>query len=148
MKLNLITIQLYNALPEEDPLKKIKKVSPENFNMVYSLLKNKNIEEINIMDLTSSKLIKDREKVKVRDHINKTGSNLIIGNQAFLKLDFIDLSQIYNYDNKSIITTCCGKYLDKKFDYPSHYLSNITILAHALKIETINACLYNLHKIN
>tara|TARA_B110000438_G_C15813864_1_gene650988 strand:+ start:5 stop:451 length:447 start_codon:yes stop_codon:yes gene_type:complete len=148
MKLNLITTQLYNALPKKDPLKNIKQVSPESFDTVYNLFKNKNIEEINITDLTSSKLIKEREKVKVRDHINKTGSNLIIGKQTFLKLDFIDLSQIYNYDNKSIVTTCCGKYLDKKFNYPSHYLSNITILAHALKIESINAYLYNLHKIN
>jgi hypothetical protein len=144
VKLNIITKELYRALPGKNRLKNIKAVSPQNFEEIYKLLKNKNIKELCITDLTSTKLIDYNNKIRVKDHINKSGSSLIAGRQAYLNIDFIDITQIYNSDNKSIITTCCGKELNKKYHYPSHYLSNITILAHSLKIPKIKAFLYNL----
>ena len=144
MKLNIITKQLFKALPAKNKMKNFLSISPQNFDECYLILKNKKIKNLNITDLTSTKLINYNKIIKVKDHINKSGTNLIIGNQNFLKIDFIDLSKIYNYDSESIITTCCGTHLNSQFDYPNHYLSNITILAHALKIPQIHAFLYNL----
>tara|TARA_B100001250_G_scaffold134787_1_gene115236 strand:+ start:348 stop:785 length:438 start_codon:yes stop_codon:yes gene_type:complete len=144
MKLNIITKQLFKELPANNKMKNFLSLSPQNFDECYSILKNKKIKNLNITDLTSTKLSNYNKIIKVKDHINKSGTNLIIGNQKNLKIDFIDLSKIYNYDSDSIITTCCGKNLNPQFDYPNHYLSNITILAHALKIPQIHAFLYNL----
>ncbi len=144
MKLNIITKQLYKALPEKNEMKNFLSISPQNFDECYSILKKEKIQNLYITDLTSTKLINYNKIIKVKDHINKSGTNLIIGNQKKLNIDFIDLSKIYNCDSDSITTTCCGKNLNLQFDYPNHYLSNITILAHALKIPQIHAYLYNL----
>lgn len=144
MKLNIITKQLYKELPAKNKMKNFLSISPQNFDECYSILKNKKIKDLSITDLTSTKLINYNKIIKVKDHINKSGTNLIIGKQKKLNIDFIDLSKIYNYDSDSIITTCCGKNLNTQFDYPNHYLSNITILAHVLKIPQIHAFLYNL----
>ena len=144
MRLNIITKQLYKALPHKHELKNIKVVAPQKFDEIYNLLNNKNIKELWVTDLTSTKLIDYNKIIKVKDHINKSGTNLIISRQVYLNIDFIDLSKLYNYDNESIITTCCGEKLNTNFYYPCHYLSNITILAHALKIPSISAFLYNL----
>ena len=82
--------------------------------------------------------------LQVKDHINKTGSNSLIGKQEFLDIDFIDMTGAYSFDKKAIITVCCGEILNKKYEYPSHFLCHITILAHALKIPTIKGNLYNI----
>jgi hypothetical protein len=50
----------------------------------------------------------------------------------------------YSFDKKAIVTVCCGETLNKKYEYPSHFLCHITILAHALKIPTIKGNLYNI----
>jgi len=53
------------------------------------------------------------------------------------------MTETYSFEKKAIITVCCGETLNKNFDYPSHFLCHITILAHALKIPTIKGFLYN-----
>ena len=99
MKLNIITKQLYKELPAKNKMKNFLSISPQNFDECYSILKNEKIKDLSITDLTSTKLINYNKIIKVKDHINKSGTNLIIGNQKNLKIDFIDLSKIYNYDS-------------------------------------------------
>ncbi|MAH99306.1 MAG: hypothetical protein CMA12_08240 [Euryarchaeota archaeon] len=144
MKLKVITKHLYKALPAENNIKNILSLPSENFQKCFSILNNKKIKQIDIFDLTSTKLVNYNTIIKVKDHINKSGANFLLGNQIFLNIDFIDVTKIYNYDDESVITTSCGKQLNKNYDFPNHYLSNLTILAHALQIPTINAFLYNL----
>ena len=54
------------------------------------------------------------------------------------------MTETYLYENNAIVTVCCGKTLNNNFDYPSHYLCNIAILAKAFKVPTIKAYLYNI----
>ena len=144
MKLSVITEQLSKKLPKENVLKKQTIVNPANFDSIYKLLDSHNITELNITDATYSKKTAAGKMVQVKDHINKTGSNSLIGKQEFLDIDFIDMTGAYSFEKKAIVTTCCGETLNKTYEYPSHFLCHITILAHALKIPTIKGNLYNI----
>ena len=53
------------------------------------------------------------------------------------------MATLYRYKKNSIITDCCGENLNKKYEYPSHYICHITTLAHAMKIKNIQGYLYN-----
>ena len=143
MKLCFITEQLSNKLPQENKLQKLTNISHENFESIYKLIHAKKITELHVTDATYSNKIPKGKTVQVKDHINKTGSNILIGKQAFLNIDFIDMTDTYSFEKNAIITTCCGETLNKNFDYPSHFLCHIIILAHALKIPTIKGFLYN-----
>ena len=81
--------------------------------------------------------------VQVMDHINNTGSSPLIGRQAFLDIDFVDMTGAYTFENNAVITNCCGEKLNKNFAYPSHFLCHITLMARALKIPIIKGFLYN-----
>ena len=39
-------------------------------------------------------------KIQIKDHINNTGTNILIGKQKTLNIDFIDLTNLYSYDQK------------------------------------------------
>ena len=143
MKLSIITEQLSKKLPQEHKLQKRTKISHKNFESVYKLFHQKTLTEIQIIDATYSNKIPKGTMVQIKDHINKTGSNILIGRQVFLSTDFIDMGETYSFEKNAIITVCCGETLNKNFDYPSHFLCHITILAHALKIPTIKGFLYN-----
>jgi len=143
VKLSIITEQLSIKLPPENYLQTLPVVTPQNFENIYKLLYRKNITELNITDATSSQQIETGRVVEVKDHINKTGSNPLIGKQEFLDIDFIDMSGAYSFEKNAIITVCCGEKLNIDFDYPSHFLCHITILAHTLKIPAIKGFLYN-----
>ena len=143
MKLHVITEQLSNKLPPENKLQKLIKISHDNFESIYKLIHSKKIMELHVTDATYSNKIPKGRTVQVKDHINKTGSNILIGKQALLNIDFIDMTETYSFEKNAIITACCGETLNKNLDYPSHFLCHITILAHALKIPTIKGFLYN-----
>ncbi len=143
MKLRVITEQLSNKLPLENKLQKLTKISHDNFESIYKLIHQKKITELHVTDATSSNKIPEASTVQVKDHINKTGSSILIGKQALLNIDFIDMAKTYSFEKNAIITDCCGETLNKNFDYPSHFICHITILAHALKIPTIKGFLYN-----
>ena len=51
--------------------------------------------------------IKKNETIQVRDHINSTGTNILIGKQKTLCIDFTDLTNLYAYNQNSVITECC-----------------------------------------
>ena len=144
MKLSVITEQLSKQLPKENGLQKLTIVNPDNFESIYKLLDSHNITELNITDATSTKKIAAGNTVQVKDHINKTGSSPLIGKQIFLEIDFIDITGAYSFDKNAIITVCCGETLNKTYEYPSHFLCHITMLAHALKIPIIKGLLYNI----
>ena len=144
MKLSVITKQLSKKLPKENVLQKQTIVNPANFDSIYKLLYSHNITELNITDATYSKEIAAGKMVQVNDHINKTGSNPLIGKQEFLDIDFIVMTGAYSFEKKAIVTVCCGEALNKKYKYPSHFLCHISILANALKIQTIKGNLYNI----
>jgi len=110
---------------------------------MYNCFKSQNISKLNIYDVTETLLQNSGKIFMVNGHINKTGNNILINNQNILNIDFIDLKELYTQNKKGIITTCCGKKLNSKYQYPTHYLCNISILARAMKIKTINAFLYN-----
>ena len=114
MKLSVITEQLSKKLPKENVLQKQTIVNPANFDSIYKLLDSHNITELNITDATYSKKIAAGKMVQVNDHINKTGSNPLIGKQEFLDIDFIDMTGAYSFDKKAIVTVCCGETLNKK----------------------------------
>ena len=143
MKLRVITKQLSNKLPLENKLQKRPNISHNNFENIYKLLHSKKITELHVTDATYSNKIPKGEIIQVKDHINKTGSNILIGRQALLNINFIDMGEIYSFEKNAIITACCGETLNKTFDYPSHFLCHITTLAHALKIPIIKGFLYN-----
>ena len=79
----------------------------------------------------------------VLDHINRTGTNILIGKQKLLGIDFIDTTTPYTHKINSIITNCCGETLNNFYEYPSHYICNITTLALAMNIKNIHGFLYN-----
>ena len=143
MKLRVITKQLSKKLPLENKLQKLTNISHDNFESIYKLIHSKKITELHVTDATYSNKIPKGKTVQVKDHINKTGSSILIGKQALLNIDFIDMAETYSFEKKAIITVCCGETLNQNFDYPSHFLCHITILAHALKIPTIKGFLYN-----
>ena len=143
MKLRAITTQLAKKLPLENKLQKLTNISHDNFESIYKLVHSKKITELHVTDATYSNKIPKGKTVQVKDHINKTGSSILIGRQALLNIDFIDMTETYSFEKKAIITACCGETLNKNLDYPSHFLCHITILAHALKIPTIKGFLYN-----
>ena len=143
MRLSIISEQLSTRIRPENKLHKHMKVNPEKFESIYKLLHQKQITELQITDATRTNKIPKGGTVQVKDHINKTGTSILIGRQAQLNIDFIDMSKTYSFDEKDIITVCCGETLNKNFDYPSHFLCHVTMLAHALQIPTIKGFLYN-----
>ena len=100
--------------------------------------------EITIYDRTQSDGLKNNEIIPIKDHINKTGHNPLIGNQQKLKIDFIDLTNIYSTTRSGVITECFGSNpIGSTAKYPSAYLCNISILARALGFLRIKAFLVN-----
>ena len=141
--MNIITEQLANKLPQNSKLQKYNIVNPTNFNELYQLLTSNKINEIHVTDSTRNKKKEQGKIISIKDHINRTGTNILIGKQKFLDINFIDMTNLYQRDKNSIITHCCGAILNNKYEYPSHYICHITTLAHALKIKKIKAFLYN-----
>ena len=141
--MNIITEQLANKLPQNSELQKYNIVNPTNFNELYQQLKAKKTNEINVIDLTSTPKEEHGMIISVQDHINRTGTNILIGRQKLLGIDFIDMTNLYQKKKNSIITNCCGEILNNKYEYPSHYLCHITTLARAMNTKNIHGFLYN-----
>jgi len=141
--MNIITKQLAEKLPKDSILKKHNIVDPTNFNQTYQLLSHNQTNDIYVTDFTTTTTKQIGTIIPIKDHINRTGTNILIGKQIFLDIDFIDMSNLYNNKEDSIITDCCGKTLNNKYKYPSHYICHIITLAHAMNISNIHGFLYN-----
>ncbi len=142
MPLQLITQQLFETTQGKSIKGQVS--DPENIEGLISMLKTSFPESLTIYDITHDNLRKPGEKIQVNDHINRTGSNPLIGRQARLGVDFIDLSHIYQTRDNGVITNCVGgDYPRFGVPNPSPFLCNIAIIARALGVKTITAFLYN-----
>ena len=121
------------------------KINPKNIADTIKILKTLKQYSIEIYDITHNPQIPHNEKIIVKDHINQTGNNPLIGIQNQFLEPFIDISNTYSVENGAT-TVCLGAYYDKyknKHEYPSTYLCYISILAKAIGIKKINATLIN-----
>ena len=143
MKIYIITTQLANKQPKDTELKKYNVIDPTNFNQIHQQLTAHKTNEIHVIDLTTTQKKEPGSIISVQDHINRTAINILRGKQKFLGIDFTDMTDLYQSKQNSIITESCGEVLNNKYEYPNHYLCNITTLAHALKIKNIYGYLYN-----
>ena len=132
MKLKIITKQLIENLSEEHDFKDYKTIDPTNFNEIFDLFNEFKPNALSVLDATMSNQIKKNHTIQVMDHINKTGTNILIGKQKKLGIDFVDLNNLYFHESNSVITKCCGYKLDRNIEYPSYFLCHITVLAKAM----------------
>ena len=100
-------------------------------------------KSISIYDITQNEELDFEAIISVNDHVNCTGSNPLMGRQQKLGIDFIDMTRVYEQTSDGIITHSGGKFLNLQFDFPSHYLAHIIILAQTLKFKSIGAFLIN-----
>ena len=98
---------------------------------------------ISIYDITQNEELDFEAIISVNDHVNCTGSNPLVGRQQKLGIDFVDMTSAYKQKSDGIITHSGGKKLNLQFDFPSHYLAHIIILAQTLKFKSIGVFLIN-----
>tara|TARA_Y100001970_G_C14117503_1_gene794449 strand:+ start:228 stop:644 length:417 start_codon:yes stop_codon:yes gene_type:complete len=77
--------------------------------------------------------------LEVKDHLNKTGINPIIGSDV---IDFKDISGLYK-SKTGIVTTCCGKTLNVNHKNPSHFLCVFSVLIFYLGFTNISGFIIN-----
>ena len=140
--MKIITQQLAENIPRNHALLANQVVNPQNFEELFPVLGA--VQNLIVYDLTITKTHPPESIIKVKDHINRTGENPLISYQKKLNIDFIDITRIYKIEKNAVNTDCCGKKLNKKYIYPSHYLCNISILAKAMGIKKISAFLVNI----
>ena len=140
--MKIITKELAEKLPLNHKFLQYEQVNPQKKNNIINILKNRTI--ITVYDRTSTSLFNVGEILGVKDHINRTGNNPLIGNQKKLNIDFIDMNNTYKRKPPFVITDCCGEKLNFNYSYPSHYLCNISILAKAMGLQSVSAYLVNM----
>ena len=121
------------------------KINPKNIAKTIKILKALKQYSVEIYDITHNPEIPHNQKIIIKDHINKTGNNPLIGIQSQFSEPFIDISNIYSA-REGATTVCLGAHYDKyknKYAYPSTYLCYISILAKAVGVEKISASLIN-----
>ena len=91
------------------------------------------IYDLGFLEKESKKII------EVKDHLNKTGINPIIGSD---KIDFKDISCLYK-SKVGIVTTCCGKDLNLNHKNPSHFLCFFSVLVFYLGFTNISGFIIN-----
>lgn len=114
-----------------------------NDSLIHHMLNIKNsTNSIEIWDLTKG--YNSKEIVEVSDHINKTGTNPLIGNQQKLGIDFPDISNLYQ-NKKGVITSCYGnKFNEVDEKNCSTWICHISIVARAIGITNISGKLISL----
>ena len=140
--MKIITQQLADKLPKNHDLLSNLALNPQDYFAIQSALKD--LKQITIYDITTTKKHPYKTIINVNDHINRTGNNPLIGHQKELGINFTNINKLYKNEQNSIKTDCCGKTLNLRYPYPSHYLCNISILAKALGILQISAFLVNI----
>tara|TARA_Y100001970_G_C14170509_1_gene823865 strand:- start:867 stop:1310 length:444 start_codon:yes stop_codon:yes gene_type:complete len=121
------------------------KINPKNIVETIKILKTLKQHPIEVYDITYNLQKPHNEQIIVKDHINQTGNNPLIGIQNQFSEPFIDISNTYNVDDGTT-TVCLGPHYDQHKDqyaFPSTYLCYISILAKAIGVKKINATLIN-----
>ena len=140
--MKIITQQLADKLPKNHKLLSNQALNPQDYLTIHLALKE--TQQLTIYDITTTKKHPVDTIINVNDHINRTGNNPLIGHQKELGIYFTNINKLYNSEQNSITTDCCGKTLNLRYPYPSHYLCNISILAKAIGIPKISAFLVNI----
>ena len=97
--------------------------------------------EINIYDIT--KKHKHKEKIRVNNHINRTGKTPLRSKEE-TTTTFYDITNIYHKTTKGITTTCLGnryKKEHKKFKYPSTIMCQVVFILRAKGYKKIKGWL-------
>ena len=140
--MKIITQQLADKLSKNNDLLSNLALNPQDYLTIYPVLTK--AQQLTIYDITTTKEYPVETIFNVNDHINRTGNNPLIGHQKDLNIDFTNINKLYKSEQNSIKTDCCGKTMNLKYPYPSHYLCNISILAKAIGIHEISAFLVNI----
>ena len=142
--MNIITQQLAKKLPKDHNIIFKQWVDPLDYSTLYLLLEK--TKKLTIYDVTTNNTLPAGTIIGVRDHINRTNKNPLIGLQDKLGINFIDITRLYeSNDEHSVIADCCGNKLNGQYAYPTHFLCHISILAKALEIKNISAFLVNIN---
>jgi len=121
------------------------KINPKNIAETIKILKKLQQHSIEIYDITHNPQKLHNEEIIVKDHINQTGNNPLIGIQSKFSEPFIDISNTYSV-NDGVTTVCLGPHYNQhknQYAYPSTYLCYISILAKAIGVKKIKATLIN-----
>ena len=108
----------------------------ENFKKEVSLIKKDTPIKIYDLGFVEKNF---QEIVEVKDHLNKTGKNPIIGGD---EIEFKDISLLYK-SKTGIVTTCCGKKLNLNHKNPSHFLCVFSVLVFYLGFSNISGFIFN-----
>ena len=130
---------------DDNKLTESTKINPKDIAGTIKILKSLRQQMIEIYDITHNPQMPHNEKIIVKDHINQSGNNPLIGIQNQFLEPFIDISNTYSVDN-GVTTVCLGAHYDKyknKYEHPSTYLCYVSILAKAIGVKKINATLIN-----
>ena len=101
-------------------------------NEIKKQLQNKNT--ITIFDITHNQTKNKKTRIRVNDHINKTGENPLITKKN--TPGFIDMSKTYIKNKEGITTTCLGGSFNtqkRKTPYPSTEICHIAIWYKSIK---------------
>ena len=109
----------------------------EGFKKTISKIKTKNTL-IKIYDL-GRLLEKSKRPTPIKDHINKTGINPIIGNE---KIEFKDISKLYSSET-GITIECCGDNQGKQTKNTGHFLCVFSILVLYFGFNKIQGFIVN-----
>lgn len=99
--------------------------------------------EINIYDTTKKQKGNHGEKIRVNNHINRTGKNPLRSNKE-KKIKFYDITNMYQKTTKGIITTCLGeryKKEHKKFKNPSTIICHVVFVLRSKGYKKIKGWL-------
>ena len=112
---------------------------------LFEEIRKINFDQINIYDTTHQAQAPDGKIIEVRDHINQTGENPLIGNQNKLKEQFIDISKLYKTQS-GVTTTCLGEQYEaykETVSYPSTHMCQVSIIAKAIGKNKVKGFLIN-----
>ena len=109
------------------------------------IIKIKKNQIIEIWGATATEKYKNKEILQVKDHINFSGYNPLIGKQKNIKTNFPDMTNIYEQHKNAIVTTSRGKYFlqEEIYEYPTQYFCYFAIIARSLGIKKITGFLIN-----
>jgi len=148
-EITIVTQQIKKELKETQTKKGLEHTYINNTKLINTLINKNKKAKITIIDITYNKNEKNKKETEVENHINKTGENPLRKKQKELKINFVDLTKIYNTTKKGVVTTSLGsKYSQEKQKekHPSTYLSNIAIVCRAMGFSQITAKLINQKK--
>ena len=135
MKKNNKTIKIANKTTNNIYINKTEDINKH--------IKKINKTEINVYDKTKKQQTGDEEKIRVNNHINKTGKNPLISKKA-TKIKFYDITEMYHKKQKGVTTVCLGeryKKEQKNFKYPSSTLCHVVFILRSKGYKKINGWL-------